>query len=177
MVKSYVKVKEVCPIWQAPPVSTIFHAQPPLLTRTCMWHFSKFTSHLCNHVTKGRCIVTVCTPWRYCTLRTAAPARVPPTLLELPGAVADTDTPPRSRNQGSWRQQPANQGPPGPRLDQWEARPGSCDPGWSWRHLAPNQWQGRPEHYGTGEDGESLEQRDQQQLLIRATNCGGSFGI
>ena len=24
-----------------------------------MWHFSKFTSHLCNHVTKGRCIVTV----------------------------------------------------------------------------------------------------------------------
>ena len=137
--------------------------------------FSKSASHTCVIMSRR---VTVSSLYPLVILHTAhcCPGQSPPdtALAPLPGAVADTDTPPRSRNQGSWRQQPANQGAPGPRLDQWEARPGSRDPGWSWRHLAPNQRQ--TVHHGWRMD--SREQRDQQQLLIRATcSFGGVWGF
>ena len=123
-----------------------------------MWHFSKFTSHLCNHVTKGRCIVTVppgdiahCAllprpesprhcwsslgPWRTRTRRRGAGTR----------GHGGNSQPIRGRRGLGW-----TNGRPGQ---------GSRDPGWSWRHLAPNQRPGRPEHYGTGEDGDSREER------------------
>ena len=140
-----------------------------------MWHCSKFTSHLCNHVTKGRCIVTVppediahCAllprpesprhcwsslgPWRTRTRRRGAGTR----------GHGGNSQPIRGRRGLGW-----TNGRPG------QGHVTRAGHGGTWR---PISGRGCPSTMVQGRM-QSREQGDQQQLLIRATNCGGSFGI
>ena len=135
-------------------------------------------SHLCNHVTKSHCIVTVppgdiahCAllprpesprhcwsslgPWRTRTRRRGAGTR----------GHGGNSQPIRGRRGLGW-----TNGRPGQ---------GSGDPGWSWRHLAPNQRQtvlAMVVDGLRGGEGGSREQRDHQQFTYQSNQFWREFG-
>ena len=140
-----------------------------------MWHFSKFTSHLCNHVTKGRCIVTV-----------------PPEDIAHCALLPRPESPRHCWSSlGPWRTRTRRRGA-GTRGHGGNSQPIRGRRGLGWTNGRPGQGHvTRAGHGGTwrpisGRRGRSImvqgrmetrEKRDQQQLLIRATSFGWSFGI